>query len=91
MWSVTEDKETRLIGVTGQLEAGICVLPREAPWLHEFQRELRAFPFGRHDDQVDTMTQFLEYFLWRSRSLLTERDEFGRALYVNRPSRRGDR
>jgi predicted phage terminase large subunit-like protein len=91
MWSVTEDKETRLIGVTGQLEAGICVLPREAPWLHEFQRELRAFPFGRHDDQVDTMTQFLEYFLLRSRSLLTERDEFGRALRIDRPSRRLNR
>ncbi|KQS03551.1 hypothetical protein ASG11_04190 [Sphingomonas sp. Leaf357] len=88
MWKVTEDKETRLIGVTGQLEAGLCVLPREAPWLHEFQRELRAFPFGRQDDQVDTLTQFLEYYLKNARLILAERDETGRMLYVPRPSRR---
>jgi predicted phage terminase large subunit-like protein len=88
MWSVSQDKETRLVGVTGQLEAGLCVLPREASWLPELQRELRAFPYGRHDDQVDTMTQFLEYALRHSRSLLTERDETGRQMRVHRPKPR---
>jgi predicted phage terminase large subunit-like protein len=87
MWKVSQDKETRLVGVTGQLEAGLCVLPTEAPWLDDFRRELRAFPYGRNDDQVDSMTQFLEYFLHRARSLLVERDETGRPLRIQRPSR----
>ena len=87
MWSVTQDKETRLVGVTGQLEAGMCVLPVEAPWLDDFRNELRAFPHGRHDDQVDTMTQFLEYYLRRAKWLLAERDETGRPLRIERPSR----
>ncbi len=87
MWSVTQSKEERLIGVTAQLEAGICVLPTEAPWLADLHRELRAFPFARNDDQVDSLTQFLEYFLRRAPWLLVERDETGRPLRINRPSR----
>ncbi|HEX8414462.1 MAG TPA: hypothetical protein VF637_11360, partial [Sphingomicrobium sp.] len=89
MWRPTEAKETRLIGVTGQLEAGLCKLPVEAPWLYDFRHELRGFPFSRNDDQVDSMTQFLEYFLWRSHSLLAERDPVtGRKLRIERPTRR---
>jgi predicted phage terminase large subunit-like protein len=61
MWPVRDDKETRLIGQTGQLEAGRCLLPMEAPWLAAFCSELKAFPSGRYDDQVDSMTQFLEF------------------------------
>jgi predicted phage terminase large subunit-like protein len=86
MCSATRDKETRLIGVTGQLEAGVCVLPAEAPWLEQFQRELRAFPYGRHDDQVDSMTQFLEYYLLRGEWLKLARDSRGRPV---RAPRRG--
>ncbi|RYG67865.1 hypothetical protein EON77_16070, partial [bacterium] len=63
MWTVSRDKESRVVGVSAQLEAGLCKLPTEAPWLDDFHRELRAFPHGRHDDQVDSMSQFLEYHL----------------------------
>jgi predicted phage terminase large subunit-like protein len=88
MWRPTQSKEERLIGVTGQLEAGLCVLPREAPWLDAFRHELRAFPFGRNDDQVDSMTQFLEFHLRWSHDLLEERDPVtGRKLWINRRSR----
>lgn len=63
----TVDKATRLIGQTGQLETGRFHLPVEAPWLDTFCSELKAFPAGRYDDQVDSMTQFLEHSLlhWR--------------------------
>lgn len=88
MWSVTEDKETRLIGVTGQLAEGLCVLPREAPWLDTFRQELKAFPHGRKDDQVDSMTQFLQYYIRRADALLVERHASGRRLRINRPKRR---
>ena len=34
--------------------------PRHAGWLEEFTAELLAFP-GRHDDQVDALTQGLAW------------------------------
>ncbi len=44
-----------------RIEAGHVVLPRNAPWLGEFLTELLAFPHGRHDDQVDSVSQFLKW------------------------------
>lgn len=55
------DKETRLFNQCAKLEAGQVLLPREASWKDDFVTELLAFPNGRHDDQVDSMTQFLEW------------------------------
>ncbi len=43
------------------IEAGQVHLPEEAPWLADFQAEVMAFPHGRHDDQVDSMAQFLNW------------------------------
>lgn len=34
-------------------------LPREADWLDTLLLELLAFPSGQHDDQVDSVSQFL--------------------------------
>ena len=36
-------------------------LPREAPWLGQYLSELLAFPLGKHDDQVDSTSQALNY------------------------------
>ncbi|WP_430397423.1 phage terminase large subunit [Ferrovibrio sp.] len=55
------DKLSRANGVLAKIEEGRIVLPETAPWLAEFLRELRAFPNGRHDDQVDSMVQFIDY------------------------------
>ena len=33
----------------------------DAPWLACFMNELLAFPNGRHDDQVDSVSQFLKW------------------------------
>ena len=46
---------------TARIEAGHVVLPRDAPWLDVFLTELLAFPNGRHDDQVDSVSQFLNW------------------------------
>jgi hypothetical protein len=35
------------------------LLPAEAPWRNDFLLELLAFPTGKHDDQVDSVSQFL--------------------------------
>jgi predicted phage terminase large subunit-like protein len=51
------DKVTRLSGVSSRIEAGDLVLPTEALWLADFERELLGFPNRRYDDQVDALSQ----------------------------------
>ncbi len=57
------EKKTRMNGETPKLEAGSLILPRAAPWLDEFLLEYLAFPNGKHDDQIDALSQFLN---WRT-------------------------
>jgi phage terminase large subunit-like protein len=52
-------KSERAEGVTPMIEAGKVFLPRHADWLQAFRDEVRAFPAGKYDDQVDSMVQFL--------------------------------
>jgi predicted phage terminase large subunit-like protein len=56
------DKETRMSRQQGRFEAGRILLPKEALWLADFENELLAFPHGRHDDQVDALLLFLEWY-----------------------------
>ena len=56
-----DDKATRLLSVSHLIEAGQVAVPGEAPWLADFQREVSLFPNGRHDDQVDSLSQFLRW------------------------------
>lgn len=55
------DKETRMRIRAAAIEAGLVYLPREAPWLEAFEVEVRQFPGGKHDDQIDSMSQMLDY------------------------------
>jgi len=55
------DKVLRFETQIGRLEDGDFYIPEEADWLADFKRECLAFPMGRNDDQVDSMTQFLDY------------------------------
>jgi predicted phage terminase large subunit-like protein len=55
------DKATRLYAQSMHIEAGRVLLPPEAPWLAEFQTELLRFPQSGHDDQVDSLSQFLAW------------------------------
>lgn len=73
-----QDKAERLLAQTGQIEEGRVWLPAELNGLDCFLSELRAFPNGRHDDQVDLLTQALEFLFWEWRSLLEQRDSSGR-------------
>jgi len=54
-------KIARAHAVSPQIEAGNVYLPHPAiaPWVEAFLEEAAAFPNGRHDDQVDAMTQAL--------------------------------
>jgi predicted phage terminase large subunit-like protein len=54
-------KADRMVAQSAKIEAGHVHLPREADWLDIFLLELLAFPNGRHDDQVDSVSQFLTW------------------------------
>ncbi len=53
------DKVMRMNEQTARIEAGSVFLPKQAPWLDEFRREILAFPAGRYTDQVDAFSQAL--------------------------------
>ena len=55
------NKVTRLNVRMDKIEAGHVHLPEEAPWLDDFKAEIMAFPKGKHDDQVDSLSQFLNW------------------------------
>ncbi|SDB74991.1 phage terminase large subunit [Belnapia rosea] len=59
------DKVMRLHAQTAMIENGFVHLPREAPWLDSYIHELLIFPNGRHDDQVDSTAQALDWFKQR--------------------------
>lgn len=69
----SEDKVARLIAQTAELQAGKFLLPEEAPWLDALTSELRAFPLGRHDDQVDALAQFVGYQKLRFQPMSADR------------------
>ena len=52
------DKYVRAEAAAFAMEKGRIFLPQEAPWLSEFEKEIVAFPDAKHDDYVDSMSQF---------------------------------
>ena len=54
------DKRSRVIAQIDLFAGGSVRFPRRAGWLEKFTAELLAFP-GRHDDQVDALTQGLAW------------------------------
>ena len=55
------DKITRFAAISALIEAGKLYLPKQAQWLADFESEILAFPDGSHDDQVDSLTQYLDW------------------------------
>jgi predicted phage terminase large subunit-like protein len=70
------DKRARLIAQSDLFAGGSIFLPKTAPWLEDFTAELLAFPGGRHDDQVDALTQALAW----GREMWSQRARFRRAI-----------
>jgi len=44
-----------------KLQTGFALFPQTADFMHDLKREMTAFPRGRYDDQVDSISQFLDY------------------------------
>ena len=57
-------KVARANAVSGAIESGNVYLPRNAPFTGDFVEECSSFPLGKHDDQVDAMTQALNRFIY---------------------------
>jgi predicted phage terminase large subunit-like protein len=54
-------KVDRMAAQSAIIEAGNVFIPVSASWLDTFRSELLAFPAGKHDDQVDSVSQFLNW------------------------------
>jgi predicted phage terminase large subunit-like protein len=73
------DKKIRMEIQSAKFENGQVLLPKEAPWLPDLEAELFAFPRGRHDDQVDSISQALGHEFqayWTKESL----DNFNKSM-----------
>lgn len=55
------NKETRASAVSAMVEAGKVSLPKQAPWLGNYEMEMMLFPNSVNFDQVDSTTQFLNW------------------------------
>jgi predicted phage terminase large subunit-like protein len=55
------DKQARFLAQSARFEAGQVHVPEDAPWLGAWMEELLAFPNARHDDQVHSTSQALDY------------------------------
>lgn len=52
-------KQDRASQQSPKFERGEVWIPRDAQWVRTFEDELLSFPQGKHDDQVDSVVQFL--------------------------------
>ncbi|MCK1473592.1 phage terminase large subunit [Bradyrhizobium sp. 197] len=59
-------KADRMAAQSFRIEAGQVHLPANAGWLDDYLLELLAFPYGKHDDQVDSTSQFLNWAATRA-------------------------
>lgn len=74
-----QDKIMRLHVQTHLFEAGKVLLPKQAPWLHDYRLELLGFPGSKNDDQVDSTTQALDYLNNQQSSSLVVWEKLGRS------------
>ena len=61
------DKVARVARISPMIEAGKVALPHHAAWLADFEREISAFPNVPHDDQVDALSQYLNWLREREK------------------------
>lgn len=50
-----------LYAACGAFEAGRVWLPESAAWLADYEAELFLFPMAKHDDRVDSTSQYLNW------------------------------
>lgn len=66
-----EDKISRFARATISFEAEKVYFYKSDAWLEDLEHELLTFPKGKHDDQVDSISQFINWF--RAKGTLSPR------------------
>jgi predicted phage terminase large subunit-like protein len=66
------DKIVRMSAGSACIEDGRVFLPQKAPWLDIFRSEVLAFPNGAHDDQVDALSQLINWSRKRKAMVISD-------------------
>lgn len=61
--SPSKSKVARMEKAMAYVNAGGVLLQQNADWLPAFEAELRAFPGGKYDDQVDALSQAIDFYV----------------------------
>lgn len=79
-------KEARAAAVTPFVQAGNVYLPapKVAPWVNDLVVEAGQFPNGSNDDQIDSLTQALNYLAPQGFALLNRLQVSGQELNESR-------
>jgi predicted phage terminase large subunit-like protein len=56
------NKQVRMSSASPLIEAGKVWLPERSPWLVEYETQIARFPLWKHDDLVDSTSQYLNWF-----------------------------
>jgi len=64
-------KEIRARAIATLVKNGRVWIPENAPWALDFLDETAAFPKGKHDDIVDTISMALQYIIYNSSDPIT--------------------
>jgi len=57
-----KSKVIRSEHASGYAEGGNIILPERAAWRTDYETEFAQFPFGANDDQMDSTTQYINWF-----------------------------
>ena len=60
-----KEKIMRMHAASSTIENGFVHLPEQAEWLAAYLHELKTFPLGKNDDQVDSTSQALDWIRLR--------------------------
>jgi predicted phage terminase large subunit-like protein len=67
----------------GTIKGGRVRVPISADWVTDWVEEIRAFPEGEYDDNVDGLSMFLDFMATRPQLTIPEKRGGGRAAMVN--------
>jgi predicted phage terminase large subunit-like protein len=77
-------KEDRMQQAMIEVKKGNVILPQSAKWLEGFFDEVRAFPAGRYNDQVDAFSQAVLFYSTRLRYRFGKPDEEQKCTFIVR-------
>ena len=87
-----ESKEARVDAVSYAIEAGNVYLPKDKNFTWEFIDQCAAFPNGKHDDMVDSMSQALAKLIFTkiNQRMVSTRQSLERTFQVpQKPAKSG--